>query len=114
MLAGHTNHEQVNVVEYLVQSFGDALRVVHAEVAPGVLRQGPLQPDLSLPIQMRVVGRDRTYECLIAMMARIYKRWQRRSATVDDGEFRRGLAHLLLLSSPGTGNFLSKTEFLDA
>ncbi|CAL8471111.1 g10653 [Coccomyxa elongata] len=100
--AGQSGPE-LNAVEYLVQNFGDMLRTVHAEEAPGGVRVGPLQPHLSLTAQMCVVGRDRTYQCWVAMMARIYKCWQRRSANVAEWEFRRGLAHLLLLSSPGTG-----------
>ncbi|CAL8469841.1 g9383 [Coccomyxa elongata] len=64
----------VDIVKHLLQHYGQAVQNVHTEEAPGV-----------------------------AMLARIYKRWQRRSSLSDTVEFRRGLAHLVLLSSPGTG-----------
>lgn len=90
----------VDIVDHLLQHYGQA---VHAEDAPGGKREGALELDFRLAAQMRVVGREQTYECTVAMLARIYKRWQRRSPLSDTLGFRRGLAHLLLLSSPGTG-----------
>lgn len=99
--------QKVDVVALLLERYGEQLRAVHAEAAPGDQRvSSSLDKAEELATQMRVVGRDRTYQCLVAQLAVIYKLWARRDSSVDALDFRRHLAHLLLLSAPGTGRTL--------
>lgn len=92
------------MVPYLVEHYADRLRQVHEEDPPGAARcDESLQMHISIPEQMKVKGRTRTYLSLVANLGRIYKLWKRRNESVDMRDFRRGLAHLLLLSSPGSG-----------
>ena len=94
----------INVVSYLQEHFTEALRAVHSEEAPGKLRESDkLNSNEDLPSQLKVKGRSRTYLLLVANLARIFRRWKKRDASVDSLDFQRGLAHLLLLSSPGSG-----------
>ena len=88
----------------LLHQYGETLKTVHAEDDPGNLRgDSPLKKDRRLGPQMRLMGRDRTFQCLVAQFARIFKLWDRRNSNVAEEEFQRNLAHLLLLSSAGTG-----------
>ena len=104
-VAGQASPLDVDIVAILVAQYGDPLRKVHAEEAPGGRRKKdtPLEVDVLVSTQMQMVGRDRSYECLVARLAKIYQYWQERSSNESELELRRKLAHLLLLSSPGTG-----------
>jgi hypothetical protein len=78
---------------YLIEHYAEPLRNVHFEEPPGAARVGQcLQSELGLPQQMKVQGRTRTYLCLVASLARIFRRWKRRSKAIDDRDFRRGRA----------------------
>ncbi|BDA44297.1 hypothetical protein COCOBI_05-4810 [Coccomyxa sp. Obi] len=100
----------IDVKEYLVEHYCESLRRVHSEKPPGADRSGErLQTTLELSEQMKLKGRSRTYLSLIANLGRIYRRWKIRKQGADARDFRRGLAHELVLSAPGSG----KTTLLE-
>ena len=91
-------------MEYLRQRFGEALKKVHAEEDPGSLREDDsLKKDRALGPQMRLMDRDKTFQCLLAQLARIFGLWEQRIISYAETDFQQNLAHLLLSRSPGTG-----------
>ncbi|KAK9805485.1 hypothetical protein WJX72_000786 [[Myrmecia] bisecta] len=94
-----------DVVDYLCDKFGDALRHCHSELAPGAAREGPLNPEILDPDiteHMPLHGHEETCLCAVATLAQIFRRWRTRGLT-QNSEFRRGLAYMLVLSGPRSG-----------
>ena len=89
----------------LLNLYGERLARLHAEDAPGEEREShTLKPNLLLQEQMSLLeSRDDTYQCLLVTWARIFRRWREREEDLDSRDFRRGLAHMLVLSCPGSG-----------
>ena len=91
--------------DQLLEDFGDTVRTARSACAPGAARESQqLEEDMMIQAQIPLLGsRDQTYRCLFANYARIYKRWRMRDYSVDAADFRRGLAHVLILSCAGSG-----------
>ena len=90
----------------LMQKYGERVLNIHMAEAPGAARDenSPLLESSPLSGQMPLLeSRDRTYLCLLVNLARIFKRWTRRDHLNDADNFRRGLAHILILSCAGSG-----------
>ena len=95
-----------DTVACLLAEYGEHARTVRLRAAPGAARaeNSPLQRNTPLAAQMPLLGsRDYTYRCLLASLARIFKRWTRRMHINHIDSFRRGLAHILVLSCAGSG-----------
>ncbi|BDA48428.1 hypothetical protein COCOBI_12-1070 [Coccomyxa sp. Obi] len=102
-----------DVVDYLAEKFAEQFHKRRSQTAPSELRQSVVDSSKPLSNHMGVPGRDGTLQQFVHWLAIIYKRWVNRGGE-DSDTFYRGLAHMLLLSSPGAGettflvNLLSK------
>lgn len=95
-----------DAVDCLEKAFRDLARQSHSSDAPGAARgeEVPLDSFTPLSAQMPLLGsRDGTFESGLFVMAHIFRRWTRRGYMNEGDNFRKGLAHLLLLSCSGSG-----------
>lgn len=90
--------------DYLVERFGQRFRDMRSQPPPGEQRerQGPVQLDKNLAKHICALGRESTLHQFIYWLANIFRRWAKRGGTAD-AEYRRGLAHMVLLCFPGAG-----------
>ena len=100
-----------DVAKYLLENFGQRLRNMRSQPPPGKRRElkEPLDTRKGLSQHLSVLGRDGTLQHFVYWAAVIYKRWVGRGGE-SSNEFRRGLAHLLLLCFPGAGMAPSSPE----
>ena len=113
MQAGSLNHLVMPIARWLSTNPGRAFgevwegcgRVAHESRARGSTREdAPWQRSHPLSQQLPLLNsRDGTYECLLVNLARIFRRWRNRAQFDFRRAFRRGLAHLLILSCAGSG-----------
>lgn len=92
------------VANYLRERFAKRLRDMRSRPPPGLQRQldAPLESGRGLAQHLSVLGHDSTLQHFVYWAAVIFKRWVGRGGE-SSNDYRRGLAHMLLLCFPGAG-----------
>ena len=103
--------EEEDVVGCLMKLYGGKMHQAYHDSSQGAKMESshipakPLTPGQATSKELD--GLEAMFQDLLANWARIFRRWKERDAWVDVAEFHRGLAHLFIRCSPGSGKTLN-------